>query len=73
MLYPDLAAWLEARMAAYGLVHGGDLARLAGVPEWTASRWLKGNHRPSREDCARLAEAFEVPAEEILKAAGYAD
>lgn len=49
------------------------LARQLGgeVRQQAISGWERGNSRPKREMIARLAELFEVEAEELLEAAGY--
>lgn len=41
------------------------------VRQQTISRWEQGNSRPKREMIGRLAELFEMDAEELLEAAGY--
>jgi transcriptional regulator with XRE-family HTH domain len=64
--------WLGARMRERGLRHLADLEYLAGIADATASDWRRGLNRPSRESCARLAEALGVPVDEVLAAAGYA-
>lgn len=46
--------------------------RLGGeVRQQAISGWERGISRPKREMVARLAELFDVEAEELLKAAGY--
>ena len=55
---------------------GWDQAALAGqlggkVRQQAVSGWERGNSRPKREMIARLAELFEIEAEELLQAAGY--
>ncbi len=55
---------------------GWDQAALARqlsgeVQQQAISRWERGDSRPKREMVARLADLFEVEAEELLEAAGY--
>ncbi len=46
--------------------------RLGGeVRQQAVSGWERGKSRPKREVVARLAELFDVEAEELLQAAGY--
>jgi transcriptional regulator with XRE-family HTH domain len=71
MWYAEFRAWLETRMAERGLHSTSALAEFVGVASGTATTWRLGHMRPSRANCARLAEAFGRPAEEVLRACEY--
>jgi transcriptional regulator with XRE-family HTH domain len=71
MWHAEFRGWLEERMAERGLRTDTELARLAGVPQTTASNWRRGFVRPNRANCARIAIGFEVALEEVLAAAGF--
>lgn len=47
-----------------------DLAHRAGITEATLSRILSGKRKAGPEVCAALADALQVPAEQVFRIAG---
>jgi transcriptional regulator with XRE-family HTH domain len=48
-----------------------ELSRRTGILNKTIYNWTLGDSVASAENCLILAAAFEVPASEVLEAAGY--
>ncbi len=66
----EFTAWLWDQLLAHDLRTMGLSTSLdfldADVEDWAAERAV-----PTPEECRRLAEFFEVPAECVLRLAGY--
>jgi hypothetical protein len=69
--YETFPPWLAARMAERGLQTDADLALFIGVPAHRCGEFRWGCTRPYREECARVAAAFEAPLDRVLLLAGY--
>ncbi len=71
-LYDDgqLARWLTESRQLLGLTTL-EAARRVGASRHTYHRWQTGECLPSFEHCQQIADGFNIPAEEILRLAGY--
>ena len=63
-------AYLQRLLAREGL-SGRQAAMRAGLHGSTLGTYLHGRRRPSQDTCIRLAESFQVDANELLLMAGY--
>ena len=73
--YEEFARWFRIELAKKGW-KGSDLVReleILGQPvaSATISKWRKGQVQASRENCAVLAEVFDVPVADVLMLAGH--
>lgn len=48
-----------------------DMAREYGFKTATLDRWMTGARTPELASCLRLAQAFDTPADDVLKWAGH--
>jgi transcriptional regulator with XRE-family HTH domain len=71
MWYETFPEWLAARMVDRDLNSARELAGRVGVSSYMAAMWRQGESLPSRDHCRRLADAFDRPLEEVLRAAAY--
>lgn len=67
----DFRDWFRRQLELRNYSVSG-FARLAGVPTATAQTWRRGAV-PRWEQTAKIAEALNLPAEEVRRAAGYVD
>jgi transcriptional regulator with XRE-family HTH domain len=64
-----LAQWIVQELEQRSW-RAADLAHRAGITEATLSRILSGKRKAGPEVCAALADAFQVPAEQVFRLAG---
>lgn len=66
----SFAAWLKQhnRRREWNQV---DLARKVGASTSTVSRWIAGTVIPDPASCERIADAFLLPLDDVLIAAGH--
>jgi transcriptional regulator with XRE-family HTH domain len=69
--YRKFGTLLIQRRLAAGIAQQSDLAQGLNVAQQTVSRWERGASRPRPDQISALAAALEVPAQELLSAAGY--
>jgi transcriptional regulator with XRE-family HTH domain len=62
--------WLSGLLKVRGMSQG-ELARRIEVPRSTVSKWVRGEHVPSRDSCDKIALALGIPFEEVAAAAGH--
>ena len=62
--------WLNEQMRRYGW-DPSELARYAKISSATVTRITKGDRKPGLQTCIKLSQAFRVPVENVLRAAGY--
>lgn len=69
----DWAAYIRATRESNPGLGTKQLAERAGVARATWWRWENGSQRPEKAEVAqRFAEGFDVPADEVMWAAGLA-
>ncbi len=70
MSRPSFGTWLKAKLKERGWSQG-ELARRAGFDRSVVSNWARDVNVPQRRSLAEIARAFELPDEEVERAAGY--
>jgi len=65
----SLAQWLSQQLQQRAW-RAADLAHRAGITEATLSRILRGKRRAGPEVCTALADALQVPADQVFRIAG---
>ena len=65
-----LGEFLDAELRARGW-NNSDLAERCGRSPSTVSRWRNGHNPPSAQNCGRIAEAFGVEPDVVLRLAGH--
>ncbi len=67
----DWPTYLRAAMDAAGYTTASELARVSGVSEPVASRWLRGITQPDVANLRKVAPALRIPILQLLVAAGH--
>lgn len=62
--------WLKQKLVDKGWTQG-ELSRRSGVSRGAISNIIKNRRDPSPESCNQFADAFNMPAEDVLRRAGY--
>jgi len=65
----DFPGWLQEQMDARGWGQA-DLANRAGINRQVVWGWLNRRKKPTEEYLVKIANAFEIPPQEILRVAG---
>lgn len=66
----NFSAWLQHELELRGMTQS-QLARTIHTYPSAVSKWVNGKQRPRPEQCTRIADAFRVPHEVVMNAAGY--
>ena len=64
-------AWLRDQMARHHIRSGRKLGEALHLSPSGIGAILRGTHAPNPTTCARMAELFDVPREEVLRLAGH--
>ena len=65
----DFPGWLQEQLNARGWGQA-DLANRAGINRQVIWGWLNRRKKPTEEYLVKVANAFEIPPQEILRVAG---
>lgn len=63
-------AWLSGMLSTRGLSQAA-FGRWTGVDHSVVSKWARGVQRPDPTSCQLIAEALDVPLDEVLVLAGH--
>lgn len=66
----NFSEWLNSEMESRNL-KPADLARMANVSQSTISMIISGQRGPGPELCLAVADAFNLPAEDVFRKAGF--
>lgn len=65
----DFASWLSDELKKRGWSQR-EAARRAGLPQSSVSKTISRERNPTSDICIRLAQALDVPPEQVLRLAG---
>ena len=68
----ELGAYLAAYLGVQKL-DDKDIAQMAGVPTSTYSRWSKREDFPTMDECALIADGYDIPRTQLLVDFGHSD